>query len=303
MSANSLRTLARHLDVPERTLRRAAAEGLVRGDRTSARRFLTTLREETYLRTHWPLLSSLREALRTEPNVRLAILFGSQATGASLESSDVDVLVALADPSAANLAELTGRLERRIGRDIQLVRIEDAERAPVLMSAALSEGRVLVDPEARWPELKASEPRWRRRAAAGEIPLEDAMPTAEQVHEAARIVADEFIPFYDAYRAWIGRGFAAAVPAYDHRSHFATLLRRPWPSRSRSSRTRARASAAPTTRSRRRPSTPARSATSRDSRTGSARTAASTAVPRSWTCTPTTTTTSTEPERRWPLTS
>jgi predicted nucleotidyltransferase len=176
MSANSLRTLARHLDVPERTLRRAAAEGLVRGDRTSARRFLTTLREETYLRTHWPLLSSLREALRTEPNVRLAILFGSQATGASLECSDVDVLVALADPSAAKLAELTGRLERRIGRDIQLVRIEDAERAPVLMSAALSEGRVLVDREARWPELKASEPRWRRRAAAGEIPLDDAMP-------------------------------------------------------------------------------------------------------------------------------
>ena len=41
---------------------------------------------------------------------------------------------------------------------------------------------------------------------------EYATATAEQVHEAARIVADEFIPFYDAYRTWIGRGFAAAGP-------------------------------------------------------------------------------------------
>jgi predicted nucleotidyltransferase len=179
MPTDSLRKLARHLEVPERTLRRAAAEGLVRGERTSARRFRTTLREETYLRNHWPLLSSLREALRTEPNVRLAILFGSQATGASLDKSDVDVLVALEDPSAAKLAELTGRLERRIGRDVQLVRLEDAERSPVLMSAALSEGRVLADRETRWPELQASEPRWRRRAAAAEIPLEDAMPELE----------------------------------------------------------------------------------------------------------------------------
>jgi len=38
---------------------------------------------------------------------------------------------------------------------------------------------------------------------------EYATATAEQVHEAARLVAAEFIPFYDAYRAWIGRGFSA----------------------------------------------------------------------------------------------
>lgn len=36
-----------------------------------------------------------------------------------------------------------------------------------------------------------------------------AIATAEQVHEAARIVADEFLPFYEAYRAWISRGFSA----------------------------------------------------------------------------------------------
>ena len=39
---------------------------------------------------------------------------------------------------------------------------------------------------------------------------EYASASAEQVREAARIVADEFVPFYDAYRHWIARGFSAA---------------------------------------------------------------------------------------------
>jgi uncharacterized protein YutE (UPF0331/DUF86 family) len=37
---------------------------------------------------------------------------------------------------------------------------------------------------------------------------EYATATAEQVHEAAGIIANEFIPFYDAYRDWISRGFS-----------------------------------------------------------------------------------------------
>jgi hypothetical protein len=41
---------------------------------------------------------------------------------------------------------------------------------------------------------------------------EYATATAEQVHEAARLVAGEFIPFYDAYRTWIARGFTARPP-------------------------------------------------------------------------------------------
>lgn len=35
-----------------------------------------------------------------------------------------------------------------------------------------------------------------------------ATATAEQVHEAAGIIANEFIPFYDANRDWISRGFS-----------------------------------------------------------------------------------------------
>jgi uncharacterized protein YutE (UPF0331/DUF86 family) len=41
---------------------------------------------------------------------------------------------------------------------------------------------------------------------------EYATATADQVHEAARIIAAEFAPFYDAYRAWIERGFSAESP-------------------------------------------------------------------------------------------
>lgn len=101
MAGDSLRLLARHLEVPERTLRRAAAQGLVHGERLSERRFRTTLREEAYLRGHWPLLSALRRALRTEQKVRLAVLFGSFATGEETEGSDLDLLVALSDPRLA----------------------------------------------------------------------------------------------------------------------------------------------------------------------------------------------------------
>jgi len=175
MPTTSLRTLARHLSIPERTLRRAAAQGLVHGKRASERRFETSLREESYLREHWPLLQALRAVLRTEPMVRLAVLFGSLATGRGHKGSDVDLLVSLADPTAGRVAELTARLERRLGRDVQLVRIQDAERTPLLMSEALEHGRVLVDRDGEWPRLRSRAAVWRRRAAAAEESLLDVM--------------------------------------------------------------------------------------------------------------------------------
>jgi predicted nucleotidyltransferase len=179
MPTTSLRSLARHLDVPERTLRRAAAQGLVHGRRTSARRFETSLREEAYLREHWPLLRALRAALRTEPAVRLAVLFGSLATGRGHEGSDVDLLVSLSDSSAGRVADLTARLERQLGRVVQLVRLEDAQDAPLLMSEALERGRVLVDRDGQWPRLRAALEGWRRRAAEAEPPLLDAMESLD----------------------------------------------------------------------------------------------------------------------------
>jgi predicted nucleotidyltransferase len=157
-------------------LRRAAAEGLLHGERTSARRFAASLREEAYLRKHWPLLQDLRAALRTEPNVRLAVLFGSLATGRSHAGSDLDVLVSLADPAVRRVADITGRLERSLGREVQLVRLQDAERTPLLMRDALEQGRVLVDREHAWPRLREQLATWQRRAAAAERPLELDLP-------------------------------------------------------------------------------------------------------------------------------
>jgi predicted nucleotidyltransferase len=172
---NSLRSLAQELGIPERTLRRAAAEGLIHGERLSPRRFRTSLREESYLRSHWPLLRELRGALRTEPNIRLAVLFGSLSTGRAVPSSDVDLLVALSDDDIGRLADLSGRLSRRLGRDVQLVRLADAERSAVRMATALDHGRVLVDRDGRWPALKVTEARWQRRARRAEVPLEEAL--------------------------------------------------------------------------------------------------------------------------------
>jgi predicted nucleotidyltransferase len=164
----SLRQAAAELSIPERTLKRAAAEGLIRGERISPRRFRVTFREEAYLRRHWGLLHMLRAALRTEPNVRLAVLFGSIAKGDDYEDSDIDVLVVLSDPSVGRLVGLTERLSGRLGRDVQLVRLADAETMPVLMTDVIEQGRVLVDREGRWPSLRETMGRWQRLARRAE---------------------------------------------------------------------------------------------------------------------------------------
>lgn len=184
---DSLGRLAAELPAPERTLRRAAAEGLIHGERTSPRRFKITLREEIYLRGHWPLLRMLRTTLRTEPNVRLAVLFGSAAAGGDREDSDLDVLVILGDASIGRLADLAGRLSHRLGRDVQLVRLDDARQSPVLMADILEQGRVLIDRDGRWPALYAVATRWRRRARREERALPEAMDEAgwDRIGEAA----------------------------------------------------------------------------------------------------------------------
>lgn len=161
----SLRSLAMELGVPERTLRRAAGEGLVHGERVTPRKFRTTLRERDYLRRQWPLLRRLRSLLRTEPNVSLAVLFGSEAEGTAGPRSDLDLLVELREDDVKRLADLSGRLSRTLRRDVQTVRLSDAQDSPALFADILAGGRVLVDREGTWPRLKAKETSVRRRAA------------------------------------------------------------------------------------------------------------------------------------------
>jgi predicted nucleotidyltransferase len=181
----SLSRAASELSISERTLRRAASEGLVHGERVSPRRFRITFREEAYLRSHWALLRALRAALRTEPNVRLAVLFGSTATGSDDERSDVDVLVVLNDPGVGRLAELAERLSRRIGREMQLVRFAEAQTSPVLMVDVIDRGRVLVDRDDLWVGLGEAAPRWRRLARSAERSSPAAMDEHDLDHHDA----------------------------------------------------------------------------------------------------------------------
>ncbi len=150
---SALADLARDVGVDERTLRRAVNEGTLRATRPSPRKLDLPLSERRYVRRSWPLIAALRAALRTEPNVRFALLYGSAATGEDSPDSDVDVLVSLHDPDLSKLIALEGRLTEQLGREVEAVRLEDAERKPSFLELALDGGRVLVDRAGMWPEL------------------------------------------------------------------------------------------------------------------------------------------------------
>jgi predicted nucleotidyltransferase len=151
-----LSDLADELGADARTLRRAAADGTIRCERMSARRQHVDEHERHYATEHWPLLSTLRRALRTEPNVRLAVVYGSVARGDDTPGSDLDLLVSLGADRPDTAVKLAVRLERAVGREVdvaRLNRIEDA--APLLLLEALDEGRVLLDRDGEWAGLKA----------------------------------------------------------------------------------------------------------------------------------------------------
>jgi predicted nucleotidyltransferase len=153
MSAE-LQELADSLQVNERTLRRAWALGTLRGTRTTPYRLELPVAERIYLHRHWPILGSLRGALRTEPGVSMAVVFGSVARGDDHAESDVDLLVALRDPGLHPRVALAERLRKRTGLKLEVVALEDALRRPSLMVEVLRDGRVLVDRDGRWPELR-----------------------------------------------------------------------------------------------------------------------------------------------------
>lgn len=150
---SALRELAEQLGADQRTLRRGAESGLIRTERPSPRGARVTATERVYLHRHWPMLSALRRALRTEPNVAMAVVFGSFARGQDVEGSDVDLLVALREDEPFRAADLESRLSATIARDVQVVPL--ARAGVSLLAEALKDGRVLVDREQSWPRLQA----------------------------------------------------------------------------------------------------------------------------------------------------
>jgi predicted nucleotidyltransferase len=159
--------LAARLGADERTIRRAIEQGTLRASRPRPRRLALSEAEERYLVAHWSMLQHLRAILRTEPNVRLAVVFGSLARGEGRADSDLDLLVDLRDESWQRRQQLNTRLERAVDRRVELIVAERVARSnPGLLADALNDGRVLVDRDGRWAALKRREAAIRRAAQA-----------------------------------------------------------------------------------------------------------------------------------------
>lgn len=165
---SELDVLAQEVGVHGRTLRRGAARGLLRATRRGAREVVIAPSERSYVRSHWRLVSRLLEALRKQPNVRLAVLYGSVARGSEGPDSDLDLLVRLRRDDYRARAEVVDALQEASGRRVQLVSVSQAEEAPLLLADVLRDGRVLVDRDGDWPRLKRGEQRIVSRARAEE---------------------------------------------------------------------------------------------------------------------------------------
>jgi predicted nucleotidyltransferase len=174
----ALDQIAQELGASGRSLRRAASRGTIRRMRHLPRQLSVAPREELYVRRHWRLLAQMLQVLRTQPNVRVAVLFGSVSCGDERPDSDLDLVVRFADPSVRALSLLAGRLEEATGRSVQLVELRSAETSPLLLADVLRDGRVLVDRDGDWSRLKRREPAIARTARAEEERLTDEVAAA-----------------------------------------------------------------------------------------------------------------------------
>jgi uncharacterized protein len=121
--------------------------------------------ERRYAIGHWQLLAKLRGALRTEPNVRLAVVYGSVARGDETPGSDLDLLVSLAEDRPEAAVKLAVRLERALGREVDVARLNRVwDGAPLLLLQALDDGRVVLDRDGQWTQLCAHRDEIARRA-------------------------------------------------------------------------------------------------------------------------------------------
>jgi predicted nucleotidyltransferase len=153
---SDLPAVARDAGVPERTLRRAVQRGTVRCRRPGVRQFELAADERAYLRENWDTISAMAEMVRTERNVRLAVLFGSLARGDAREDSDVDVLVSLAEERPMYLSHLAARLTRALARDADVVSLKHTRtQEPALLGVILRDGRPVVDRDGSWTALIA----------------------------------------------------------------------------------------------------------------------------------------------------
>lgn len=158
--------LAGELDVSDRTLRRAVSRGLLRGERRSANRLEISSAEHAYVLSHWGLLRALVGALRTEPGVEAAVLFGSVAKGTDRVDSDVDLAVQLRGEEGTWMPALERRVGRAVGRSVHVVRLQDALVDGRFALEIIDHGRPLTDRGEVWASLRRRRPGLVRKAAA-----------------------------------------------------------------------------------------------------------------------------------------
>lgn len=152
---STLPDIAAQLGADARTLRRAAQRGTVRCRRPAPRSLELAAGELAYLQSHWELLGILTRALRTEPNVDLAVLYGSAARGSEHLGSDLDILVSFRDNTQASTAILARRLEEHTGVAMDIASLARVRKqSPLLLLQVIDEGRVLVDRDDTWQELR-----------------------------------------------------------------------------------------------------------------------------------------------------
>ena len=102
-----------------------------------------------------PLLEPLRRALAGEPLLRLAVLFGSHATGRARAGSDVDVaILPCEDLSLAAELDLAARLSQALCREVDLVRLDHAN-VLVRWEVARDGVCVLAEPAYEWTRFRA----------------------------------------------------------------------------------------------------------------------------------------------------
>ena len=151
----TLDELAREVGTSGRTLRRAADRGLIRVRRPTPNSIELDYAEREWVRARWATISALLEGLRTERGVRAAALYGSVARGTETpDGSDIDLLVTLGRDSAQTAFELEQRLTQRLGREVHVVRMSEAERDPQFLLTAVEHARPLVDRVGEWPALR-----------------------------------------------------------------------------------------------------------------------------------------------------
>jgi predicted nucleotidyltransferase len=185
---SALPAIAVELGADERTLRRATARGTVRARRPRARQLELPAGELDYLRAHWGLLHKLTAALRTEPNVALAALYGSAARGDDHSRSDIDLLVAFRNDAPGAASALARWLERAIERPVDVARLSRVrDEAPLLLLQALDEGRVLVDRGGAWPQMLGA-----RRATARAAQRQMAANRRAAARSLDQLLAEEF---------------------------------------------------------------------------------------------------------------